>query len=75
MKAKMEALERKVFGKTSEKMPPMDREVRRGKKADPGQRQATRRANAELRAKKFETELVEVRVPDAERHCPKCGGA
>lgn len=70
MKAEMEALERTVFGKTGERMPPMDREGCRGKKADPAQRQATRRTNAELRVEKFETELVDIRVPDAQRHCP-----
>lgn len=68
----LEALKKRMFGKKSEKMPPMDREVRRGTPADPEQRQRTRRANAELRAKKVETEVVDVPVPAVDRHCPKC---
>jgi transposase len=70
----LDALKKKVFGKSSEKMPPMDREVRRGKAKDPEQRQRARRANAELRAKRLETETVNVSVPADERHCPKCAG-
>jgi transposase len=70
----LDALKKKIFGKRSEKMPPMDREVRRGKAKDPEQRQQARRANAELRAKRLETESVNVSVPADERHCPKCGG-
>ncbi len=68
----LEALKRQLFGKKSEKMPPMDREVRRGAKASPEERQRQRKANAELRAKKIETETVHVPVPDDERRCPKC---
>jgi len=68
----LEALKRQLFGKKSEKMPPMDREVRRGKKADPQQRQQTRKANADLRAKKIETEMVDVPVAGPARKCPKC---
>ena len=49
LKAQYEELRRKVFGKSSEKMPPMDREVRRGHKSDPKRRQQSRRANAELK--------------------------
>lgn len=70
--AQLDALQRKVFGKSSEKMPPMDREVRRGRKSDPGARQATRRANAELRAKTLETETTPVTVRDDQRRCPLC---
>src|SRR5687768_15503994 len=71
----LEALKRKLFGKSSEKMPAMDREVRRGKPADPDKRRRARQANAELRAKRVETEIVNVPVPPADKHCPKCGGS
>src|SRR5688572_22273718 len=70
----LEALKKKLFGKKTEKMPPMDREVRRKRPSDPAQRLQTRRANAELRAKRLETELVKVPVPAEQRHCPKCDG-
>ena len=74
VKTQLDALKKRLFGKSSEKMPPMDREVRRGKQADPEQVQRTRRKNAELRAQKIETEHVEVPVPKSEQSCPKCGG-
>lgn len=70
----LEALRQKVFGKSSEKMPPMEREARRGEPPDPDQALAKRRANAELRAAKIKTETVDVKVPPADRHCPQCGG-
>jgi transposase len=74
---KLDALQKKVFGKSSEKMPPMDREVRRGVKPDPAQRAAKRRSNAERRTSQVETEHVPVPVPTAEQKCPACadGGA
>jgi len=75
LKAKLDALQRKVFGKTSEKMPPMDREVRRGAKVDPEKRLQTRRTNAELRAKKLETEIVQTSVPKSDQHCSRCSGS
>ncbi len=74
LKAQFEELRRTVYGKKSEKMPPMDREVRRGQKADQEQRIRARQANAALRAKTIKTEIQDVKVPDDQRHCPKCGG-
>ncbi len=70
----LDALKRQAFGKKSEKMPPMDREVRRDQPAPTERRLATRRANAALRATKMQTEVVDVPVPKDPRHCPKCGG-
>lgn len=67
-----EALKRQLLGKKSEKMPPMDREVRKKRPADPEETQAKRRRNAELRATKVTTTDVEHKVPDAERVCPHC---
>jgi transposase len=68
------AVQRKLFGKKSEKMPPMDREVRRDRETDPEQRLLKRRANAELRATKVEAEIVNVAVPPDACSCPRCGG-
>ena len=63
----LEALKKKIFGKSSEKMPPMEREARRGEPPAPEKSLAKRRANAELRAAKIKTETVEVKVPAADR--------
>jgi transposase len=72
--AKMAAMERRILGPKSEKLPPIDREVRKQRPADPAAIQATRRKNAELRATRVVTEDVPHKVPDAERTCPKCAG-
>ena len=69
----MDALKRQVFGKKSEKMPPMDREVRKQRPADPEATLARRRKNAELRASRVETEDVNHKVPETALQCPKCG--
>jgi len=70
----LEALQKKIFGKSSEKMPPMEREVRRGEPPAPGSSLAKRRANAELRAAKIKTETVDVKVVAADCRCPHCKG-
>jgi len=70
----LEALQKKIFGKSSEKMPPMEREARRGEPPAPEKSLAKRRANAELRASKIQTETVDVKVPATDRHCPRCNG-
>jgi transposase len=74
LEAKMAAMERRVLGPKSEKMPPMDREVRKQRPADPAATLEKRRKNAELRATRVETETVEHTVPEADRTCPKCKG-
>ena len=74
MRAEMDALKRRVLGPKSEKLPPMDREVRKQRPADPAATQEKRRKNAELRATRVETETIEHKVPDADRICPKCSG-
>lgn len=48
--------------------------VRRPEHWEPPPPKRVRRANAELRAKRLETERIDVPVPADERHCPKCGG-
>jgi len=59
MRAEMDALKRRVLGPKSEKLPPMDREVRKQRPADPAATQEKRRKNAELRATRVETETIE----------------
>ena len=71
--ARLTAMQRQVFGKKSEKMPPMDREVRKQRPVDKAAVLERRRRNAELRASAVRTEDVTHRVPEAERRCPKCG--
>lgn len=72
--ARMAAMERRLLGPKSEKMPAIDREVRKKRPVDPAATQATRRKNAELRATRVVSEDVPHKVPAAERTCPKCDG-
>jgi transposase len=72
--ADLEDLKRQAFGKKSEKLPPMDREVRAGEDADPAQTQAVRQERALLREKLL-TERIVQKVPEDERRCPQCGNA
>lgn len=76
--AKVEGLERqneqllrKVLGPTSEKMPPIDRELRRREKAKKKNGKKRRKDNAAARAK-LETQEVSLPVPDDQRECPNC---
>jgi transposase len=72
LKAKFAELEHRFLGKKSEKMPPMDREVRKERGTDPEQTQRKRRENAEIK-ERVVTERIHHRVPDTQRTCPKCG--
>lgn len=74
MATKMAAMERRILGPKSEKLPPIDREVRKQRPVDPAATQTTRRKNAELRATRVVTEDVPHKVPAADRACPKCDG-
>ena len=69
MRAQLDVLTRAGFGKKSEKMPSLAREV--GKKPT---RTETTKKRAELAAekKKLPAEPVEHKVPDNERACPAC---
>jgi transposase len=69
--AEMAALKRQVLGPKSEKMPPLEREVRRGKKADPVETQRKRRERALAKEKLVATREV-LPVPDMQRCCPHC---
>ena len=74
MRGELDALKRQVLGPKSEKLPAIDREVRKKRPIDPAVTQEKRRKNAELRATRVETDVVEHKVPDADRTCPKCNG-
>jgi transposase len=74
LETKMAAMERRILGPKSEKLPPMDREVRKKRPIDPAATQAKRAANAELRALRLETEDVAHKVPAEDRRCPQCDG-
>jgi transposase len=66
---RLAALERHLFGKKSEKMPSLAREL--GKK--PTRAETTKkRAKHAAEKKRLPSEPVEHKVPDAERTCPKC---
>ena len=69
---KMAAMERRFLGKKSEKIAPVAADVRKVRPKDPAEIQATRKANAELRATKAETKDEHHRVPAASKKCPKC---
>ena len=71
MRGELDALKRHVYGKRSEKMPPIEREVRKGAKADAAAARATRATRAAAKAA-IETETVSVPVPPAARECPQC---
>lgn len=71
LKAELDALKRQVFGKKSEKMPPMERVLRRGKKADPAETLRKRKETA-LAKEKLVTEQVTLPVPESQRSCPHC---
>jgi transposase len=77
VEAKMAAMERRLLGPKSEKLPkvpPMDREVARKRPPDPAATAAKRRKNAELRATRVLTEDVTYKVPESQRVCPSCSG-
>lgn len=71
--AQLDALKRKVFGKSSEKMPTPAEALRKkdGRKADPAATQHKRRRNQERKAQ-LESEVVPHQVPAEERTCPSC---
>jgi len=69
MRSQLEALTRAVFGKKSEKMPPMTREV-----ATPPSRASTtsKRADRAEAKEKFVTEEIQHKVEPEARTCPAC---
>jgi len=75
----MEALERRILGPKSEKMPPPESEIRR---QDDGDEDAEARRLAALRRRRergalrdqLRRETVQHHLSDEEKHCPRCGG-
>ena len=75
---RIEELERRLYGKKSEKMPPIQSELR--KKETPEEAEARRLASLEKRREraalrqKLREETVVHEVSPEETACPKCGG-
>jgi transposase len=65
------ALTRRVLGPKSEKMPPIEKELREGAPVDP---QETKRKRAERRAARAKLETLKTvhEVPTEQRQCPEC---
>jgi transposase len=75
MNGELEALKRRVFGKRSEKMPPMSREVKKRNGETPADAAAAaqkRKENREAR-KKLQTRRIEHKVKREGEQCPHCG--
>ena len=77
MKGELEALKRRVFGKRSEKMPPVSRELRKQDGDAPTEAEVAaaaekRKKNREAR-KKLPTRRVEHKVNRDQEQCPDCG--
>lgn len=76
--ARIEQLERQLYGKKSEKMPSPGKELR--KTESPEEREARREAAVETRKEhaalkqKLRKEKVLHKVPEREKGCPHCGG-
>lgn len=69
---KLEALERRVFGKKAEKMPPPVPKPTGPRSSDQRERtKAVRRARAQAK-QELPTDTVAVPVPEPQRHCPHC---
>jgi transposase len=75
VQATVEKLQRHVFGKRSEKMPPVREAIRDPARAEQERIAAlqTRRENAE-KNRQLVTRRVEHKVRDEQKVCPKCGG-
>ncbi|WP_237078900.1 IS66 family transposase [Myxococcus xanthus] len=77
LEARVEKLTRSVFGKKSEKLPPVEEELRRNAPADTEQAAAAalkrRRERAEVK-KALPSRTVLHPVPEELRRCPRCQG-
>jgi transposase len=75
LEANLEKLQRHVFGKRSEKIPPIATALRDPARAEVERIAAlqTRRENAEKK-RQLVARTIEHKVPEAEKTCPKCGG-
>lgn len=72
IKSEIELLKRRSFGRKSEKMPSMERQLRNGKKADPDAILGKRR-EAAAQKEGLVTEVVPIPVPSEQCRCPACG--
>jgi len=74
LEALLANLTKKVFGKSSEKMPGPKKELDKqdGVKSDPAEAQARRKKRDELRKQKAQEVKIEHALPEAERYCPNC---
>ena len=75
LQGQLDALRRQVFGKKSEKMPPVREELRKKDKdvgRDPAEAERQRKANAAAR-KNLPKREIEHKVPKEQRTCPECG--
>ncbi|RJS14310.1 hypothetical protein DRW03_34975 [Corallococcus sp. H22C18031201] len=79
LESKMAALERRVFGKKTEKLPPVAQGLR-GESPSPEAEAARtlaalakRRERSALKAQQAPTREVRHAVPPESRHCPACG--
>ncbi|RKG47180.1 IS66 family transposase, partial [Corallococcus sp. AB011P] len=76
LEAKMATLERHVFGRRTEKLPPVATELRGAADSTATRAEAAKKKRQERAARKAEEALArEIRhaVPAEERHCPACG--
>jgi transposase len=73
LETRVATLERHIFGRKSEKLPPIKQQLRIGEGRNSPAAQERRRQNAEARAELPE-KLIHHRILDGERRCPKCGG-
>ena len=75
---RIEEMERRLFGKKSEKMPRPEAEIRQTESPEEAEARRlasleTRRARAALK-QSLQRETVHHAVPEDAKHCPKCGG-
>jgi len=73
----MEALERRVLGPKSEKMPPVESEIRRHAKEDAEQRRLAalrRRRDRAATRDQLRKQTIQHHLSDEEKRCPRCGG-
>lgn len=71
LKQRFAALERRLLGPKTEKMPPMRGEVAKARPPSPDEAREKRRAAAAEKAK-LETETIDIPVPAEQRRCPSC---
>jgi transposase len=74
LETRVATLERHIFGRKSEKLPPVKQQLRVGDERNSPTALERRRQNAAARAELPE-KLIHHRVPEEQRRCPKCGGS